>query len=131
MVAGMSYSKVNIEALADQAPGFGIESQEARSARRELGAERIGISHYRVRPGRRLEFGHRHRSMEEAYVVLAGGGRFRVDDDTFEVAAGDLIRVAPESWRGWEAGPDGMELLAVGEHVEGDGESELEMGWWS
>jgi quercetin dioxygenase-like cupin family protein len=126
----MSYRKVNIDTLDDQAPGFGIDSQEARFARSELGAERIGLGHYRVRPGRRLEFGHRHRSMEEAYVVLAGGGTFRVDDETFEVTARDVVRVAPQSWRGWEAGPDGMEVLAFGEHVEGDDESELDMAWW-
>ncbi len=126
----MPYSKVNLDALEDQAPGFGIRSQEARNARRPLGAERIGLAHYRVRPGQRLEFGHRHRSMEEAYVVLAGGGTFRVDDETFPVGVHDVVRVAPSSWRGWEAGPDGMELLATGEHVPGDDESELDMGWW-
>ena len=126
----MGYSKINIDQLDDQAPGFGVTSQEARFARRELGAERIGMSHYRVRPNQRLEFGHRHRSMEEAYFVLAGSGRFRVDDETIEVAARDVVRVAPESWRGWEAGPEGLELLAFGEHVDGDDESEMDMAWW-
>src|SRR4051812_41068487 len=115
----MPYSKVNIDELDDQAPGAGLESQEARFARQALGAERIGLGHYRVRPGQRLEFGHRHRTMEEAYVVLAGGGVFRVDDETFEVVARDVVRVPPRSWRGWEAGAAGMELLAVGEHAEG------------
>ena len=126
----MAYTKVNIDTLEDQAAGYGLQSQEARFPRRELGAERIGMGHYLVRPGQRLEFGHRHRSMEEAYVVLEGSGRFRVDDETVEVARHDVIRVDPESWRAWEAGPDGMELLAFGEHVEGDGESEMDMGWW-
>jgi quercetin dioxygenase-like cupin family protein len=126
----MGYDKVNIDALEDQAPGFGLEGQEARFARQALNAERIGLAHYRLDPGHRIAFGHRHRSMEEAYVVLRGAGRFRVDDDTFDVAERDVVRVAPASWRGWEAGPDGMELLAVGEHVEGDGESELDPAWW-
>jgi quercetin dioxygenase-like cupin family protein len=126
----MGYTKVNIDDLEDQAAGFGLKSQEARFATRALDAERIGMGHYRVHPGQRLEFGHRHRSMEEAYVVLAGGGTFRVDDETFEVRAHDVVSVAPQSWRGWEAGPDGMELLAFGEHVEGDEESEMDMGWW-
>ena len=126
----MGYSKINLDELDDQAAGAGIESQEARFARRDLEAERIGLAHYRVRPGHRLEFGHRHRSMEEAYVVLAGSGTFRVDDETFEVAVHDVVRVAPESWRGWEAGDGGMELLALGEHVEGADESEMDMAWW-
>jgi|SRR5215217_5899609 len=126
----MAYSKINIEELDDQAAGFGLESQEARFARRDIGAERIGVSHYSVRPGQRLEFGHRHRSMEEAYLVVDGGGTFRVDDETFAVRRLDVIRVPPESWRGWEAGPDGMELVAFGEHVEGDDETEMDMNWW-
>jgi quercetin dioxygenase-like cupin family protein len=127
----MAYTKVNIDEVEDQAPGFGVKSQEARFLRRELGAERIGAGHYRVRPGQRLEFGHRHRSMEEAYVVLAGSGTFRIDDETVDVVARDVLRVPPASWRGWEAGPDGMELLAFGEHVDGgDDESEMQMGWW-
>ena len=31
--------------------------------------------------------------------------------------------------RAWEAGPDGLELIAFGGHVEGDGE--IDQGWWS
>lgn len=126
----MSYTKVNIEELEDLAKGRGVTSQEARFARRALGAERVGLAHYRVHPGERLAFGHRHRSMEELYFVLAGGGRFRIDDELVDVTVHDVLRVTPESWRGWEAGPDGMELLAFGEHVDGDGESEMDMGWW-
>ena len=126
----MGDEKINIDQLEDQAKPNGITSQEARFPSRDLGAERIGLAHYKVNPGSRLEFGHRHRSMEEVYVVLSGSGSFRVDDDTFEVGARDAVRVEPQSWRGWEAGPDGMVLLAFGEHVEGDGESEMDMGWW-
>ena len=125
----MGYSKVNIDELEDHAPKFGIESQEARVPRR-LGTERIGLAHYRVRPGKRLEFGHRHRTMEEVYVVLEGSGTFRVDEDTVEVRSQDVLRVDPQSWRGWEAGPDGMTVLAFGEHVEGAQESELDRGFW-
>jgi hypothetical protein len=40
------------------------------------------------------------------------------------------VRIEPQSWRGWEAGPDGLELLALGEHVDGADESELDMEWW-
>jgi len=31
--------------------------------------------------------------------------------------------------RAWESGPDGLELLAFGDHVEGD--AEMAMGWWA
>ena len=126
----MGYEKINIDELDDQAKPHGLTSQEARFARRDIGAERIGLAHYAVNPGARLEFGHRHRNMEEVYVVISGSGTFRVDDETFEVSARDVVRPEPQSWRGWEAGPDGMELLAFGEHVEGDGESDVDMSWW-
>lgn len=127
----MSYSKVNLDAVEDQAPRFGVQSSESRFVREQVGAERIGLGHYRVRPGRRIEFGHRHRSMEEVYVVLAGSGTFRVDDDTFAIGVRDVVRVAPSAWRGWEAGADGLELMAFGEHVDGADESELDMAWWT
>jgi hypothetical protein len=41
----------------------------------------------------------------------------------------DAIRVAPGVMRGFEAGPDGLELLAFGTHHEGDGE--IDPGFWS
>jgi quercetin dioxygenase-like cupin family protein len=126
----MSYTKVNLDTVVDDAAGFGLTSGEARFVRDHVGAQRIGLAHYRVRPGARLEFGHRHRRMEEVYVVLAGDGTFRVGDETFAVERHDVVRVEPMDWRGWEAGPDGMELMAFGEHVEGDDESEMDMGWW-
>ena len=126
----MGYRKANIDDLEDQAAIHGLESQEARFPRTAIGMERIGAGHYRVRPGKRVEFGHRHRSMEEAYVVLSGSGAFAVDDETVDVRPLDVIRVDPASWRAWEAGPAGLELLALGEHVEGAAESEMQRGWW-
>jgi quercetin dioxygenase-like cupin family protein len=126
----MGYAKINIDDVDDSAPGFGVDSGQARFVRDALGAERIGMAHYRVKPSARLEFGHRHKTMEEAYVVVAGSGTFRVDDELIPVGLRDVVRVDPTSWRAWEAGPDGLELLAFGEHVAGDDESELEMGWW-
>jgi mannose-6-phosphate isomerase-like protein (cupin superfamily) len=127
----MGYSKVNIDGLEDQAVKHGLRSQEARFPRRELGAEGIGLAHYRVKPGATIEFGHRHRSMEEAYVVLGGSGEMKVDDDVVPLAVHDVVYVQPSSWRAWRAGDDGLVLLALGTHVEGDGESEMQMGWWS
>jgi mannose-6-phosphate isomerase-like protein (cupin superfamily) len=68
--------------------------------------------------------------MEEVYLVLEGGGTFRVDDETVDVRAQDVVRVDPASWRGWQAGPEGMTVLAFGEHVEGAEESEMDRDWW-
>lgn len=42
---------------------------------------------------------HRQREQEELYVVLDGRFEMEVDDETFEVEAGDIVVVPPESWR--------------------------------
>jgi len=39
------------------------------------------------------------------------------------------VRVAPGVMRSFEAGSDGLQMLAFGPHHEGDGE--LIQGWWA
>lgn len=124
------YATANLETAKDLAPEFGMgEMGEARFIRDALGAERIGMSHYRMNPGRRVGFGHRHGESEEMYVVLAGSGRFKVEDEVFPVDARDVVYCPTGVMREWEAGPDGLELLAFGGHAEGD--SEMQPGWWT
>jgi hypothetical protein len=52
--------------------------------------------------------------------VLAGSGRIRIDDEIRELRPLDAIRLASGSMRALEAGPDGLEWLAVGAHHPGD-----------
>jgi quinol monooxygenase YgiN/mannose-6-phosphate isomerase-like protein (cupin superfamily) len=119
----------SLEAVEDQAPKFGLgDFGEARFARRDLNARATGISLQRLRPGRRQAFGHRHRHAEEVYIVLGGSGRVRVDDEIRDVRERDAIRVAPDSFRAFEAGPEGLELLAVGAHHSG--ETEMAADFW-
>ena len=99
-----------------------------RFAQGALDAEQTGLTHHRLAPGCRQGIGHRHDSAEEVYVVLAGAGRVKLDDEVVAIAAGDAVRVAPPVMRSFEAGPDGLELLAVGAHHEADGE--VVPGWW-
>jgi quercetin dioxygenase-like cupin family protein len=75
-----------------------------------------------LRPGKRQAFGHRHESAEELYLVLSGSGRVRLDGETREIGRLDTIRVAAPVARSFEAGPDGLELLAFGPRHAGDGE---------
>ena len=113
----------NLDSADDVAAKFGMgEMGEARFLRTALGAARIGLADYRVKPGRRAGFGHRHRQAEEMYVVLAGSGRFKLDDEIVEVAARDVLYCPPSVMREWEAGPDGLHMLAFGEHAEADNE---------
>jgi len=87
------------------------------------------LSHHRLRADTRQPFGHRHERAEEVYVVIAGSGRVKLDDEIAELRPLDAVRVAPAVTRAFEAGPDGLELLAFGPRHDGDGE--LFPGWWS
>lgn len=117
------YTIVNLDSVEDMAPKFGLsELGEARFAREDLGAVDTGMGYQRLRPHRRQGFGHRHQRAEEVYVVLDGSGLVRIDDEIHEIGKLDAIRVAPGSMRAFEAGPEGLELLAVGPHHKGDGE---------
>ena len=118
-----AFTKVSLAAVHDAAPdnGFG-DRWEARVAREALDAERTGVSFFRLLPGKRSPFTHRHADAEEIYVVLSGSGRMKLDDEIVDVAPLDAIRVAPATARAFEAGPDGLGFLAVGAHHPGDGE---------
>lgn len=124
------FTKLKLTDVEDSAPGFGMQDvQEARFAKGDLGAEDTGVSHYRLKPNQRTPFGHRHENAEEVYVVIGGSGRLKLDDEIVEVERLDAIRVAPAVVRCFEAGPEGIEVLAVGARHDGDGE--VIPGWWS
>jgi uncharacterized cupin superfamily protein len=124
------YTKKNLREVEDAAVKHGFsETQIARFAGGDLDCERIGLALEGVKPGRRQAFGHRHEEDEEVYVILDGGGRMRLGEDVIEVGPLDAIRVAPGVMRAFEAGSDGLELLAFGTHHEGDGE--IDPGFWS
>src|SRR5215213_8670149 len=127
----MSYTIKNIREIEDAAPRFGMApDMEARFGRRELESERVGVSYERLAPGVRAPFGHRHSEQEEVYVVLGGSGRVKLDDEVVDVKKWDAVRVAPETMRNFEAGPDGLELLAVGAPATSEPDVEMVQGWW-
>lgn len=117
------HTQINLADVEDAAPAGGFAHRwEARVARGDLEAEQTGVTHFRLRPGKRSPFAHRHARAEEVYVILAGSGRVKLDDDITDVRRLDAIRIAPEVVRAFEAGPDGLEFLVVGPHHESDGE---------
>jgi mannose-6-phosphate isomerase-like protein (cupin superfamily) len=119
--------------VEDSAPKFGMApDMEARFASRDLDLSRSGVSLQRVAPNVTQPFGHRHHRQEELYVILAGGGRVKLDDDLVELRAWDAIRVAPDVTRAFSAGPDGIEFLAFGAPASGSPAEDVETtpGWW-
>jgi mannose-6-phosphate isomerase-like protein (cupin superfamily) len=107
------YAIVNLLEIDDTVEGK-VPGLEGRFGRKLLGSRDLGVSHWRYAPDTRNPVGHSHREQEEAYVVVSGSGRVRLDDEIREIRRWDVIRVAPEVVRAFEAGPDGLELIAVG-----------------
>ncbi len=119
----MSYTIKNLREVEDVAPRFGFEAvQEARFAHHDLETNATGLAFHRVKPGCRQAFAHRHRDAEEVYVVLAGRGRVKLDDEVQTIGPLDAIRVSPHVTRAFEADESGLELLVCGPRHPGDGE---------
>ena len=127
------YTKVNLkEDVEDQAPNFGLAPDlEARMARVPLDLEQSGISYQRLAPNFRVPFGHRHKTQEEVYLVVSGSVRVKLEDEIVELKKWDAIRVPKETMRGFEAGPEGVEIVAVGAPHTGPGDAEMEQGFWT
>jgi quercetin dioxygenase-like cupin family protein len=104
---------------------------EARFARKHLGSEHLGVSYFRYGANYRSPVGHRHREQEEAYVVVSGSGRVRLDDEVHELRQWDVVRVAPHVVRSFEGGTNGLELLAIGSDRPEGGDGEMVEGHWS
>jgi len=124
------YTHKKLTDVKDSAPEFGIgEFQQTRFATDDLETEHTGFTFHRINPDARPPFAHRHQAAEEVYVVLAGSGRAKLDDDVVEIEVLDAIRVAPTVTRAFEAGAEGLDMLAFGPRHAGDGE--LLEGWWT
>jgi quercetin dioxygenase-like cupin family protein len=103
---------------------------EARFARKYLDSEHLGVSLFRYGPGFTAVDGHHHKVQEEAYVVLAGSGAIKLEDEVVELRKWDVVRVSPEVVRGFDAGPDGLEFLAVGSDKPEGGDGARDPGRW-
>jgi mannose-6-phosphate isomerase-like protein (cupin superfamily) len=122
-----SYSVKNLMEIDPSGDG---ENVEIRFSRKYIDSQQLGISHERYAPGFTSTFGHHHDVQEEAYVVVEGSGAIKLDDERIELKQWDVVRVAPEVVRGFDAGPDGLVLIAVGgEKPEGGDGHPVEDRW--
>ena len=119
--------------LEDVGPRFGgAPDLEFRAATAALGLEESGLSYQRVPPGYRFPYGHTHQRQEEVYVVVRGGGRMKVDEDIIELREWDAVRVPPGAWRGYEAGPEGLEILVVAApNLDQRDDVDGQRDWWA
>ncbi len=122
------WTKKNFDDLRDVSPeDVHIEWRFAREA---LQSTELGVSRFTYEPGARMPWGHRHRVQEEVYVVVAGSGRAKLDDEVFELSEWDVVRVAPSVARSFEAGPEGLDVICIGSRRPEQGDNELVENFW-
>jgi mannose-6-phosphate isomerase-like protein (cupin superfamily) len=125
------YTVVNLKAVEDQAPKFGFAPHlQSRFARKALGLENSGVSHFTIAPEYRVPFGHHHSDQEEVYVVVAGSARMKLDDEVVELGTWDAVRVPPDMTRGMEGGPEGAEIIAFGAPSHENADVEMVRDFW-
>ena len=127
------YTHINLKTdVDDQAPNFGLSPNlEARMARVALGLENSGVSYIRIAPGFRIPFGHRHKQQEEVYVLVNGSARIKIEDEVRDLKQWDAVRLHRDTLRGFEAGDDGAEFIAIGAPNTGPGDADVIQEWWS
>jgi hypothetical protein len=64
----------------------------------------------------------------------SGSGRMKLDDEIVELEEWDVVRVPPGTWRSYESGPDGLDILvfgapSLGENPRGDVKDQRD--WWA
>jgi quercetin dioxygenase-like cupin family protein len=123
------YAKVNLlevdDSVGERAPGI-----EGRFGRRHLDSRDLGVSLFRYAANLRSPMAHSHREQEEAYVVVAGSGRALLDGEVQDLRRWDVLRVAPQVVRSFEAGPEGLELIAIGGPKPEDGDGVMGQADW-
>ncbi|HEX6457533.1 MAG TPA: cupin domain-containing protein [Thermoleophilaceae bacterium] len=82
----------------------------------ELGIESFGMQVLDVPAGfaHYPEHDHSEDGQEEVYVVLRGSANFEVDGERVPLDRGRIIRIAPQSRRRLDPGPEGVRILAIG-----------------
>jgi quercetin dioxygenase-like cupin family protein len=124
-----SFAVVNLlnvdDSVGERAPGI-----EGRFARKHLDSRDLGVSLFRYAANLRSPVAHSHREQEEAYVIVAGSGRILLDGEVQELHQWDVVRVAPEVVRAFEAGPEGLDVIAVGGPKPADGDGVMGEASW-
>jgi quercetin dioxygenase-like cupin family protein len=128
-----SYTAVNLKEVENIGEQFGLDPAELqlRMGKDPLGCANSAVSYLRLGPGYRAPFGHKHNQQEEIYVLVGGSARMKLDGDVIDLQPMSAVRVAPETMRAYEGGPDGAELIVIGAPRTGPGDGDIQQGWWS
>jgi mannose-6-phosphate isomerase-like protein (cupin superfamily) len=84
------------------------------TAASDLGSEQVSFTWRRMpaQTGGKGTYGHRHKTQEEIYFVAQGTLQFKLEDEIFDVTAGNVVRIAPHVARSvWNEGPEDAVLI--------------------
>jgi mannose-6-phosphate isomerase-like protein (cupin superfamily) len=68
---------------------------------------------------------HLHKTSQEIYYILEGTGTMQLDDQPFEVKAGDSILIPPGTPHNVKAGENGIRILCICCPAYSHGDTEL------
>ena len=122
-------SEYQIVKLEDVDDWLGDYPGEMRGITYAIGAEQAALTYRRMpqHTGSKGSYGHRHKTQEEIYFVLAGKLQFKLDDEVVELSKHEAIRVPPHTWRGvWNDEPEEAEIVIVSTKLDGAGGGDAE-----
>lgn len=122
---------INLKEIEDRAPSCDLSpGLQVRVADVALDLLQSGLSQYSFASDYQLPFGFTHARQEQVYVVVAGSVTVKLAEETVKLGPWDAVRVAKDSMRSAQAGPDGAEVLSFGApHSRWEEELDLEHGW--
>jgi uncharacterized cupin superfamily protein len=113
-----------IRSLADLPLNEGREGRLAWATRdvRDMGSDKLVLSQDGMPPDSHNTDLHFHSAREEAWFVRSGGGTARLGQDAHPLRAGSFWLRRENTGVGHriEVGPEGMELVTVGDLIPGD-----------
>ncbi|MGN6217531.1 MAG: cupin domain-containing protein [Solirubrobacterales bacterium] len=125
------YSTVKVNEAEDVYAGNDVPG-EFRPLTEALGCEQVAVTLIRIPPHSDFEqgTGHRHREIEEVYLITRGTLTMRFGDEIREVEAGSAVRVAPETVRSHRnEGDEPVEMWAISPVNDQDGGEKVEDFW--
>ena len=125
------YSIMRADDVDDVYAGSDVPG-EFRALTDALGAEQVAVTLIRVPPHSDFEqgTGHRHDTQEELYIVTRGTLTMRFGDEVQEVAAGSVVRVAPDTVRSHRnLGEEPAEVWAVSRKVDTSDSTKVDDFW--
>jgi mannose-6-phosphate isomerase-like protein (cupin superfamily) len=127
------YTVQNLKEVENQGVHFGLDpnDMELRMAKDPLECANAGISYLKLGPGYRAPFGHTHKTQEEIYILISGSARVKLNDDVIDMKPFTAVRIAQDTMRSYEGGPEGAEIIAIGAPKTGPGDGDTVPGWWS